>query len=369
MSEPGAGLVSVLIPTFNGERYLADTLRSAVAQTYGQLEIVVCDDGSTRPWRSCTPSRPKTRVHLHLNEARLGVVGNFERCLALASGSYVKYLMQDDLLEPHAVERLLDALLEADDIVLATSRRTRIDERGEPLPDGAELRSPFARDTVVGGRALGDITLEENLNLIGEPSSVLFRRSALGETPPFRLGGAPYRYLADMALWVTLLSRGRAAYLVDPLSRFRHHEDQDSRVRANMVVSVLEWQRIHREGRALGFLATDASWERASRRWLQHAPFFFRFCSGVPQAAALMQAIVAANAELLRLAQGRGRWQQARAVMRSTVSCLHAALWFPVGGLGAERIHHVRSSIRRARARRARAAGPDRKADAVAGHL
>jgi hypothetical protein len=280
------------------------------------------------------------------------VVGNFERCLALASGTYVKYLMQDDILEPRAVERLLDALLEADDVVLATSRRTRIDARGEPLPDRPEVRPPYAGDALVDGRAFGDIALEENLNLIGEPSSVLFRRSALGETPPFRLGGAPYRYLADLALWMTLLSRGRAAYLADPLSRFRHHDDQDSRVRANLVVSVLEWQRLHRESRALGFLATDASIERATRRWLKHAPFFFRFCSGVAQAASLLQAIIEANADLLRLAEDRGAWRRAGATMRATASCIRGALWFPFAGLWADRVHRARSSLRR-RARRA----------------
>jgi glycosyltransferase involved in cell wall biosynthesis len=354
MSTSGGGLVSVLVPTFDGQRFLSDALRSVVAQTYEQLEIVICDDGSSDATleiaRSFAADDP--RVHIHVNETRLGVVGNFERCLALASGTYVKYVMQDDILEPRAVERLLDALLEADDVVLATSRRTRIDERGEPLPDRPEVRSPYARDTIVDGHALGDIALEENLNLIGEPSVVLFRRSALGEATPFSLGGAQYRYLADLALWMTLLSGGRAAYLVEPLSRFRYHGDQDSRVRANMVVSVLEWQRLHREVRALGFLATDASCERAARRWLENAPFFFRFCSGVPEAASLLQAVVVANAELLRLAKGRGRWHQARAVLRSTASCLHAALWFPFAALWADRVHRARSSLRW-RARRA----------------
>jgi glycosyltransferase involved in cell wall biosynthesis len=356
MSEPRERLVSVLIPTFNGQRYLADALRSAVAQTYAQLEIVICDDGSSDSTleiaRAFAADDP--RVRIHLNEARLGVVGNFERCLALASGTYVKYLMQDDILEPHAVERLLEALLQADDVVLATSRRTRIDERGEPLPDGPEVRSLYARDALVDGRVLGDIALEENLNLIGEPSVVLFRRSALGEAAPFSLGGAQYRYLADLALWMTLLGRGRAAYLVEPLSHFRHHVDQDSRVRANMVVSLLEWQRLHREARGLGFLSSDASWERSCRRWLENAPFFFRFCSGVSEAASLLQATVVANTELLRLAEGRGRWRQVRTALGATISCLHAAALFPVAGLWAERIHVARAPLRRRRAQRAR---------------
>src|SRR6185503_5828724 len=113
---------------------------------------------------------------------------------------YVKYLMQDDRLESRAVERLLDALLQADDVVLATSRRRRIDALGERLPDRPEVRPPYSRDTVVEGLDLGDLALEENLNVIGEPSAVLFRRSALGEATPFSVGGRPYRYLDDMAL-------------------------------------------------------------------------------------------------------------------------------------------------------------------------
>jgi glycosyltransferase involved in cell wall biosynthesis len=356
MSEPAGRLVSVLVPAFNGERYIADALRSAVTQTYVQLEIIVCDDRSSDATVEIARAfaAEDSRIHIHRNESRLGPVGNFERCLSLASGPYVKYLMQDDRLESRAVERLLDALLQADDVVLATSRRRRIDAQGEPLPDRPEVRPPYQRDTVVEGLVLGDLALEENLNVIGEPSAVLFRRSALGEATPFSVGGRPYRYLADMALWVTLLARGRAAYIVDPLSHFRHHEDQDSQVRSNMVVSVLEWQRLHQEARALGFLASDASWERACRRWLEHAAFFFRFCSGVTEARNLFLAIIAANTELLRLAEQGGLWHRAWTALGSTASCLRAALWFPVAGLWAEPIHRVRSSLRRRWGRPAR---------------
>lgn len=358
--EAGGGLVSVLVPTYNGERYVAEALRSVVAQTHEHLEIVVCDDGSDDATLAVARSfaEDDRRVVVRVNEARLGPVGNFERCLSHASGGFVKYLMQDDLLERHAVERLVAAITTGDDVVLATSRRTLVDERGAPLPDRPEVSPPYQRDTVVDGRSLGDLVLQENLNLIGEPSTVLFRRSTLGGSAPFRLGGARYRYLADMALWVLLLGRGRAAYLVEPLSRSRQHEAQDGRVRANRVVSVLEWQRLHREARALGFLAPDAAFERACLRWLENAPFFFRFCTDVAQSADLLQAVVAVNADLLRLAEDGGRRHQARSLLRSTASCLHAAALFPVAGLWGETVHVARSSLRRRRTERRLAATP-----------
>src|SRR5215213_7900486 len=129
-------LVSVLIPTFDGARFLDETLRSVAAQTHDQLEIVVCDDGSTdgtldilRRFAAGDP-----RVRLELDGGHLGPVANFARTLRLARAPYLKFLMQDDVLEPNAIERLLGALEGEDDVVIATSRRERIDEEGRALP-------------------------------------------------------------------------------------------------------------------------------------------------------------------------------------------------------------------------------------------
>ncbi len=353
--QAGSPLVSVLVPTFNGAAYLDDALASVRAQTYEHLEVVLCDDGSSDDTVEIgrTFAAADRRAVVHTSERRLGPVGNFARCLERSSGPFVKFLMQDDLLEPDAVGRLLAPLLDDDRVVLSTSRRRLIDEHGEALPDQPQVRPPFARDRVLGGHALGDIALEENLNLVGEPSSVLFRRATLDAAAPaepddpFDLGGGGYRYLADMALWVRLLSRGGAAYLVDTLSSFRHHPDQDSRVRTNMVTSILEWQRLHHDARTRGFLASDEAWDRACRRWLENAPFFFRFCQDPSEAAALLRAMVTANAERLTVAGNGGVTARTAAVARATASCLHGALLFPAAGLGAQRVHHLRTALRR----------------------
>ncbi len=353
MPESGGARVSVLVPTFAGERFLAEALGSVVSQTHEHLEVIVCDDGSSDATLDIASAfaADDPRIRVERNPTQLGPVGNFERCLSLASGPYVKYLMQDDVLEPDAIERLVGALAAADDVVLATSRRVRIDEAGRPLPDRPETEPVSRVDTVLDGRALGDLVLEENLNRIGEPSTVLFRRAALGGSAPFRLGGERYRYLADVALWLQLLASGRGAYLAAPFSRSRQHRDQDSRNRTNMVVSVLEWQRLQREAVAIGYLASDAARERALRRWLRHAPFFFRFCSGPGSAAELLQAVVAANADLLEVAAAGGAAHRARTVVTATASCVRGALLFPVAAVGADRIHETRLAWRRRRRR------------------
>src|SRR3954447_25718257 len=335
------GLVSVVMPSCEGGRFIADALASIVGQTHEHLEVVVCDDGSTDGTLDIAAdvARGDKRVRVERGGRRLGPVANFERCLRVASGPYVKFLMQDDVLAPNAVERLLGAGTEADDIVLATSRRRRIDEAGHPLPDRAEMQPPVTADTVLPGTQLGDRVLVDNLNLIGEPSTVLFRRAALGSTAPFSLGGPPYRYLADMALWLTLLERGRAAYLVEPLSSSRAHPGQDSAVRGNMVVSILEWERLHREAAARGFLADPADRAAARERWLSNAPFFFRFCTGPAQAAQLARRIVALDRDAVR-AGSRSR-------VAATASTVRALATAPVAGLLATPVHNARARWRR----------------------
>jgi hypothetical protein len=336
MTATEVDLVSVVLPTFDGERFVGEALTSVLAQTHEHLEVVVCDDGSSDGTVEIVRAiaRDDRRVRVERNPARLGPVGNFERCLELASAPFVKFLMQDDVLVAHAIERLLAALRAADDITLATSRRQRMDEHGVPLPDRPEVTVPVDADTVMDGVVLGDLVLERNLNLIGEPSTVLFRRAALGHARPFTLGGDPYRFLADVALWLTLLSHGRAAYLTELLSSSRAHPDQDSANRANMVVSILEWERLHRDGEAMGFLSSPDARRCAREQWLENAPFFFRFCTGPAQAGALARRIVANN----RAAAHAGSRPRTRAVTSSARAIASA----PVAGLLAPPVHRLR---------------------------
>src|SRR5262249_4994646 len=115
--------VSLCIPTWNGSAYLGEALESALKQSQEELEILLVDDASTDDTVARASSFKDPRLRIHRNATRLGIPGNWNRCLALAQGEYVKFLFQDDTLTPRAVEGLLAALASAGHADLAFGRR------------------------------------------------------------------------------------------------------------------------------------------------------------------------------------------------------------------------------------------------------
>src|SRR5690349_20688450 len=117
--------VSVLIPTYNSQRYLVATVESVLAQTDGDFELLFCDDGSTDSTMDMLAAiaEQDERVRVYRNERNLGLHGNLVHLVHLARGRYIKILMADDLLFPDALARLRAPLDEHPSVVLSTSRR------------------------------------------------------------------------------------------------------------------------------------------------------------------------------------------------------------------------------------------------------
>lgn len=100
-------LVSILIPAYNAERSLADTLRSAIAQTWRATEVIVIDDGSTD--RTFDVARtfqgPSVKV---VSQPNMGAAAARNQALRLAQGSYIQWLDADDLLGPEKVAKQME---------------------------------------------------------------------------------------------------------------------------------------------------------------------------------------------------------------------------------------------------------------------
>ena len=103
-----ACLVSIVIPCYNAKRFLAETLQSALAQTYPHIEIIVVDDGSTDGTTELIRAYAD-RVKAEFGPNR-GASAARNRGTALATGAYIQYLDADDLLAPEAIELRLSAL-------------------------------------------------------------------------------------------------------------------------------------------------------------------------------------------------------------------------------------------------------------------
>lgn len=109
---PQPGLVSVVIPCYNAERFLDATLQSAFGQTYPRVEIIVIDDGSADGSASLIRSFGK-RVRAEFGPNR-GASAARNRGTVLARGEFIQYLDADDLLGPDAIERRVAALQATD---------------------------------------------------------------------------------------------------------------------------------------------------------------------------------------------------------------------------------------------------------------
>jgi glycosyltransferase involved in cell wall biosynthesis len=224
----GDPLVSILIPAYSG-RFFAACLDSALAQTYPNVEIVVCDDAPDSTIEALVGARVGRRPIRYLrNPVRLGVRANYRRCFEEARGEFVKFLCDDDLLAPTCVARLLDAFRRTPDVTLATSHRQRIDANGDRLGEQPATIPIVGTDTLIAGYTLLNAMLMAGLNVVGEPSTTLFRKADLLSQAPdyFCFDGVPGHGIIDMVTWSALLLRGDAVYLRESLSCFRIHPGQ-----------------------------------------------------------------------------------------------------------------------------------------------
>jgi glycosyltransferase involved in cell wall biosynthesis len=127
--------VSIGLPTYNGGRYLGETLDAILAQSFAEFELVVCDnastDGTEDICRSYASVDPRIRYVRH--ERNLGVSRNFNAAFHLATGQYFKWASSDDLIDPTFVERCVRILDDDKSVVAAFSRTRSIGPDGEHL--------------------------------------------------------------------------------------------------------------------------------------------------------------------------------------------------------------------------------------------
>lgn len=233
-------LVSILIPTYNRPHYFQIALCSALRQTYPNIEIIVCDDSTN--YDTAALIAPYLQQHPHIkyvkNERQLREQ-NWDRCMELAAGEFINYLMDDDIFHEKKIDLMMQYLLRDPEVSLVTSYRQMIDVNGSSLPDNPANTCLFPEVTILEGRDLARIALGRCQNVIGEPTTVLFRRSRLnGRFGNF--AGNQYHGLNDLATWVSLSSR-KGVYIPQALSYFRVHPGQNQSQDEYLGSAIYEW--------------------------------------------------------------------------------------------------------------------------------
>lgn len=254
-------LVSVVIPAYNRPDTLKIAIDSVLEQTYPNIEVIICDDSSdNRVQEMLIPYLDSfSNIKYHKNERNL-FLENWHKCYNLATGEYINYLMDDDVFHKEKISKMMYFFNEFDNITLVTSYRQTIDQFGHYLPPLWATVSLYNETRILDGKELGDIALSQGLNVIGEPTTVLFRKKDLSE--PFGVyKGKQYSLINDLSAWLSLLSKGKAVYISEALSYFRLHPDQNSNKMDQKSGS--EWLDIIIASREDGFLQSNNLYKTA----------------------------------------------------------------------------------------------------------
>jgi len=254
--------VSVIIPAYNQSRYLGQAIRSALAQTYASLEIIVVDDGSTDDTREVANSFTDARVR-YVHQANRGLSAARNTGIRHARGELLTFLDSDDLFLETKLETLVGAFEKNPALGFVAGGAILIDERGEPVGEVFEERIPAN---------ITDLILGNPLHV----GSVLLRREWQERAGFF---DETLRSYEDWDMWLRLARLGcPMASVPRPVSFYRFHLDQMTRIGKQMTsatFAVLEktfndpqlpeaWRARRNEAYSRGFLRAAAQAYNAS---------------------------------------------------------------------------------------------------------
>lgn len=207
--------ISVIVSTFNGERYIRETIAALLAQTLADFELIVSNDGSTDRTTDVLRSFEDKRLTVIESKQNRGIAESQNRAISLARGEYIALQDHDDISVPGRLERQLAFLEEHHDIDLVGSGCIVIDEEGK-LTGEWTVR-------------VSDIDLKWSL-LIHNPflhTSLMIRRAALSSLAAYSTD-AQFNYAEDYEFLSRFAVTHAVANIPEPLVKWREHESQAS---------------------------------------------------------------------------------------------------------------------------------------------
>lgn len=224
-------LVSICLPTYNGAKWIRESVNSALRQTYENIELVVVDDGSADDTVDQIRSFNDWRINVHTNEKNIGLTRNWNKCLNLARGEFIKFLHQDDVLYPHCVESMMNLFLKYDGIGFVFSTRDLLVDKGADeelvrrwMEIGESLHNRFeSLGEFNKGRELFLQHMRDRFsgNWVAEPTSVMIKKECFERLGQFNLR---LYQIADVEMWLRIMYFYNIGFVEDKLTALRIHD-------------------------------------------------------------------------------------------------------------------------------------------------
>lgn len=228
-------LVSIIMPCYNAERYIAQSIESVLAQTYQNWELLITDDGSTdKSVEIITKYCAKDdRITVLVPDEHQGIARTRNLSISLAKGRFVAFLDSDDIWKSDKLEKQVNFMLE-NNVAFTYSSYEIIDVQGK-------LKKKIVKDA-------GVMSYKKYLrNTIICCGTVVVDREKTGHfaTPIIKTS-------EDMSLWLSIMKRGFDAYPVPgPLHRYR---DTPGSASSNKFKAACDVWRVYRKIEKLSLL-------------------------------------------------------------------------------------------------------------------
>lgn len=213
-------LVSVCIPAYNNAAYIKETIDSVLNQTYTNLELIIADDKSKDDTLEVIRAIKDERIKVYENEQNLGMSGNWNHCLSLCKGEFIKLICADDLLAKDALEKEVEVLMKYPNVVMVESDTRLIDLAGKYKGWYKRYKTSGIEDGKKIARA-GAFSQ----NYFGAPLANTFRRSVLEQLKGF---DTSFYYILDYDFWIRVACLGKVYIIHEPLNFFRVRNDSNT---------------------------------------------------------------------------------------------------------------------------------------------
>ena len=208
--------VTIVIPTYNAQKTIKDTIESVLNQSYKNITLYIVDDCSTDNTIQIIESLKENNIHIVKGNQNIGFCANWNRCLDFIEGDFFKLLPHDDTLERRSVEKMVELLLSDDSLVMVGSLRNIIDDNNKIVMK----RGKLVNNKHICNYKSFIITLTKMAtNPLGEPGSILFKSEIIKKNN--LKFSDNYELFIDVDFYMKVLKFGECYLINEHLYNFR----------------------------------------------------------------------------------------------------------------------------------------------------
>ena len=220
-------LITICIPTYNGEQYLKICIDSCIEQTFTDYEIIICDDGSSDKTIEIIESYNNSKIKLFKNTVNLGLVGNWNKCIELSKGQWIKFVFQDDYISANCLQEFVNEIDERTNLIVSkrdfiipnNSTKEFINyytNEVRTLENTSNFKGKIYSPQLISKLAVQNICM----NFIGEPSLIFFRKKCVEELGYFN---SDLKQICDLEFVLKLACKYGLKYIPKKICSFRVH--------------------------------------------------------------------------------------------------------------------------------------------------